>query len=319
MSNVSKTAPLTPGQSAATSEAPNLAAHAEDGVSIIIPAYNEELGVAGVLTELLEYLRRLSDRGIPYEVLIVDDGSKDATATEIEPFIGEHLRLVRHERNRGYGASIKTGVRRARYPWIMITDADGTYPCEFIEPVLNEREGNDMVVGARVGHNSEIPLIRRPPKWVLRKLASYLSRREIPDLNSGLRVMRKDLVERYSNLLPDGFSLTTTITLALLSAGYCVKYTPINYRKRKGKSKIRPIADTLGFLVLIIRTITYFEPLRIFMPAALAFFLGSVAVGVCSILFTGAFMDVTTVLLFVTSIQLLAIGMMADVVTVRNR
>lgn len=287
-------------------------------VTIVIPAYNEELGIAGVLSELV---RELDSRlaSIPIEVVVVDDGSTDRTSERAASVPDSRIRVYRHKQNRGYGAAIKTGVRHARYPWILITDADGTYPNEFIAPLLAERGEYDMVVGARRGAVAKIPLIRRPAKWILGRLAAYLVRVDIPDLNSGLRVMRKDLVEKYINLLPDGFSLTTTITLAMISSGDRVQYLPINYLARKGKSKIRPIADTLNFLMLILRTTAYFEPLRVFIPVASLFFAGSIVVAATGHLLTGRVLDGTIVMLFVTGVHLVGLGIVADMLSRRMR
>lgn len=292
-----------------------LVAPGGEGLSIVIPAYNEENGVGPVLEELKEELRRLA-LGVPLEVIIVDDGSADGTAEAIRPYTDDMLRLVQHDHNRGYGAALKTGIDAAQHPWILITDADGTYPNAHICDVLAERDPHDMVVGARIGERRNIPLIRRPPKWVLRKLASFLSQRDIPDLNSGFRLMRRDQVRRFYNILPNGFSFTTTITLAMFSAGLRVKYVPINYEKREGKSHIKPIRDTINFLKLIFRTIMYFDPLRVFIPVATLFVLASVAVAGLSSYF-GQLMDVTTVLLFVTGIHMLALGMLADMMNRR--
>ncbi len=286
-----------------------------EGLSIVIPAYNEENGIGPVLEELRGELDAL-ELTIPLEVIIVNDGSSDGTSAAIAPHVGDLFKLVEHPVNKGYGASLKTGIRAAEHPWILITDADGTYPNVHIPDVLAHREMHDMVVGARIGDNTNIPLIRRPPKWVLRKLASVLSQQNIPDLNSGFRLMRKSVVEPFFNILPNGFSFTTTITLAMFSTGHAVKYVPIDYLKREGKSKIRPIADTINFLKLIIRTIMYFDPLRIFLPVTVALALASVAVGVGSF-YAGRLMDVTTVLLAMTSIQVLAIGMLADMLNRR--
>jgi glycosyltransferase involved in cell wall biosynthesis len=284
-------------------------------MSIVIPVYNEENGLAPVLDELLKTLDELALL-IPVEIIIVNDGSKDNTSLALAAYAGK-VKILEHPQNRGYGAALKTGIRQALYPWILITDADGTYPNEFIPNVLEHRGIHDMVVGARIGERTHIPLIRRPPKWVLRKLASYLSQQNIPDLNSGFRLMRKDLVEKFLNILPNGFSFTTTITLAMLSAGYQVRYVPINYNKREGKSKIRPIADTLNFIKLIVRTVLYFDPLRIFLPIAFFFFISSLLVGFGSFIFFEKLMDVTTVLFFVTSVQVLAMGMLADMLNRR--
>ena len=287
-----------------------------EGLSIVIPAYNEENGVGPVLEELKGELRALA-LDIPLEVIIVDDGSQDRTAEVIREHTDDMLRLVQHPRNRGYGAALKTGINAAAYDWILITDADGTYPNEHIKDVLPHRGDHDMVVGARTGAKRQIPLIRRPPKWVLRKLASVLSQKNIPDLNSGFRLMRKSEVQRFFNILPNGFSFTTTITLAMFSAGLRVRYVPINYLKREGKSHIRPIKDTLNFLKLIFRTIMYFDPLRVFIPVAFGFFGLSVIVALGSWLYLEQLMDVTTVLLALTGVHMLALGMIADMLNRR--
>lgn len=289
-----------------------------EGVSIVIPTYNEEKGAPPVMEETIELLRRELAGKVEFEIIIVDDGSTDRTSEVLRPFEKEReFRIVRHPRNRGYGAAIKTGIRHARHDWIMITDADGTYPAEHIPELLAAREPEGMVVGARIGEESHIPLIRRPPKWVLRKLAELLSGNEIPDLNSGLRVFHRDAATRFRSVLPNQFSYTTTITLAMFAAGYGVKYLPINYRRREGRSKIRPIADTLNFTKLIIRTVLYFDPIRVFVPLATLFFLGAIAVGVGSYVWTGRVMDVTTVLLVVTGIHMLMLGMIADMLNRR--
>ncbi len=289
--------------------------YGEEGLSIVIPAYNEEKGIGPVLEELEAELAAL-ELTIPLEVIVVNDGSEDGTGAAIAAYVGDLIKLVEHPTNRGYGASLKTGIRAARHPWILITDADGTYPNVHITDVLTLRPMYDMVVGARIGENTNIPLIRRPPKWVLRKLASFLSQQHIPDLNSGFRLMRKSVVEGFFNILPNGFSFTTTITLAMFSTGHAVKYVPIDYLVREGKSKIRPIADTLNFLKLIIRTIMYFDPLRIFLPVTAFLAAASLAVGFGSY-YAGRLMDVTTGLLAMTSIRVLAIGMLADMLSRR--
>ena len=224
--------------------------------SIIIPCFNEE-------NSILETIKELQALDLNCEIVLVDDGSNDNTYEIIRNIAG--IKLVRHEENRGYGAAIKTGIKSAQYEIVTITDADGTYPNERIpELVKIFEEGNfDMVVGARTGKNVKIPLIRKPAKWFINKLANYLAGTKIPDLNSGLRVMKKEVLERFIRILPDGFSFTSTITLSMLTNGYSVKYVPIDYFKREGKSKIKPIQDTLNFIQLIIRIVLYFDPLKI--------------------------------------------------------
>lgn len=288
------------------------------GLSIIIPCYNEEQGIAPVLDQLDATLRRA---GLPYEIIVVDDGSADATASRVDP---ARFQLLRHEVNEGYGAALKTGARASRYDLIGITDGDGTYPNERIPDLLAQMGGADMVVGARIGDQVEIPLVRRPAKWVLNRLANYLTGYRIPDLNSGLRIARRSLWERYEYLYPDGFSLTTTITLAALTNHCRVRYVPINYHHRVGHSKIRPIRNTLDFTQLILRTILYFNPMKVFLPASLMLFAASLLIGFTTLVLAnvfkiGKFMDTTTVLLFMTAVQLLAIGVLADLITKRMK
>lgn len=231
-------------------------------VSVVIPAYNEEQAVGSVIAELREVLRR---HGIEAEIIVVDDGSADQTA---QAAADAGARVLRHRSNRGYGAALKSGVAAASNDYIVITDADGTYPCEYIPEMLDRLEGSDMVVGARVGKNLKIPLLRRPAKWALNRLANYLTKAHIPDLNSGLRAFRRDLVMQYFPILPDQFSWTTTITVAMHCDKYAVTYLPINYRARRGSSKIVPW-DAGSFAILILRTAMLFRPLRIFVPVVI--------------------------------------------------
>jgi len=237
-------------------------------VSIIIPAYNEENAIGGVI-------KNIAGLNIPGEILVIDDGSRDNTYNNAVSAAKEfsNVKIIRHEVNRGYGAAIKTGIRNASQEIIVICDADGTYPIADIPKLVNyvENDDYDMAVGAR--SMQAVSIIRRPAKWLLNKLANYLVDYKIPDLNSGLRAFRKDIALKYFSLLPSGFSLTTTITLALISNNYRVKFTPISYNKRTGSSKIRPVRDTLNFLQLIIRMIVYFNPLKVFLPTSLFLFL----------------------------------------------
>jgi len=282
--------------------------------SIIIPAYNEKEGIF----QVIESLRSLKKRcGNHWEIIVVDDGSTDGTSEMIRDI--QDIVLIRHPFNRGYGAAIKTGIRHARYNTLVISDADGTYSIEDIPRLLALLPKSEMVVGARKNKDTNIPYVRRPAKWILNKLANFLSGTKIPDLNSGLRAMRKDIVMKFCHLLPDGFSFTTTITLAMLTNDYAVEFIPIEYHLRLGRSKIRPVRDTLNFIQLIIRTVLYFDPLKIFLPISAFFFASSIAVLVLSYLFTPKVMDITTVILFISGVQILAIGMIADLIDKRSR
>jgi glycosyltransferase involved in cell wall biosynthesis len=216
--------------------------------------------------------RALTEAGVAHEILVVDDGSTDATAARAEE---AGARVIRHPENRGYGAALQTGIARARNERLAILDADGTYPASELPRLLAYAEQYDMVVGARIGTKVHIPGLRRPAKWFLRRLAGYLAGRPIPDLNSGMRVMRRELVARFSHVLPTGFSFTTSITLAALCSGVPVRYETIDYHPRIGQSKLRAM-HTFDFLLLVVRSIVYFNPLRVFLPfGAVLFLLGS--------------------------------------------
>lgn len=286
------------------------------GVTVIVPCFNEQDMIASTVRKLVD-LMRTTHR--PYEIIVIDDGSTDATSVELSSCAYEpHLTVLRNDTNRGYGFSIKRAVAVAQYETLVLTDADGTYPIERIPELLGQMDGADMLVGARTGEHVKIPLARRPAKWVLRRLAEYLTKTHIPDLNSGLRIMKRSLVRRYLSLLPDGFSLTTTITLAALTHQHPVKFVPINYAKRVGSSSIRPLRDTANFLGLIVRTVMYFRPLKIFAPVSAAVFALAVAVGAMSKVMTGQVADVTSVTLIVAAVQLLAIGLLADLIDKRS-
>ncbi len=297
---------------------PKLPQHAAGfgGVTVIVPCYNEQDMIAATVRKLADVMRATNR---PYELIVVDDGSLDATRFELSSCAYEqHLRVLRNERNRGYGFSLKRAVADAQYETLVIIDADGTYPISAIGTLLGALGGADMVVAARTGDCVHVPPARRPAKWALRKLAAYLTQTEIPDLNSGLRVMKRSLVRKFLPLLPDGFSFTTTITLAMLTHGFTVKYVPINYAKRIGRSSIRPIRDTINFVSLIVRTVLYFKPLKIFAPASVGLLLLAIAVALVTRLAFGQLADVTAVTLVIASVNLLAIGLLADLIDKRS-
>ncbi len=272
-------------------------------VSVVIPAYNEGAHVA---SQVRDVERVLKTTGWTYEIIVVDDGSKDDTAVQADT---TGARVLRRVRNRGYGAGLKLGIRHAQYGYILITDADGTYPVEAIPAMLASAERHAMVVGARTGTTVHIPLIRRPAKAFIRWLASYLSGQHIPDINSGLRLMRKDLVERYEHLLPDGFSFTTTITLASICNGYAVQYQSINYHARLGESKIRA-RHAYDFTLLVLRVIVYLNPLKIFLP--LGAFLASIGLGKLVYDIWQDNLSETTLLGLLGAMLVWSVGMLAD-------
>ena len=278
-------------------------------VSIVIPAFNEEQGVGHVVNEARAALKQ---RGLNAEIIVVDDGSSDKTARNAAT---AGARVLRHRSNRGYGAALKSGITAAASEYIVITDADGTYPCGVIPELLSRLETADMVVAARIGASVRIPPIRRPAKWALNKLANYMTGTRIPDLNSGLRAFRRDIAMQYFHILPDQFSWTTTITLAMLCDKYAVTYLPIDYRARKGKSKIVPW-DAGSFAILILRTTMLFRPLRVFIPVAFVCLLyGCTKMAID--LSRGEHISASAVLALMSALITLLIGMLADAQTTR--
>lgn len=273
------------------------------GVSIVIPAFNEENGIAGTIATVRAVM---AADGRPFEIVVVNDGSTDHTAVRAAE---TGVTVISLPENRGYGFALKTGIRRSSHPLIAIIDADGTYPADALPRMLAHANQYDMVVGARTGQHVEIPLVRRPAKWFLRRLAAYLVGRPIPDLNSGLRVIRRDLVQRFEHLLPSGFSFTTTITMAALSSDALVWFEPIDYHVRVGRSKIRP-RHAFDFLILILRTIVYFNPMKVFLPIGAIFFIGGLSKLVLDIV--AARISETTGIGFLGAAILWAVGLISD-------
>jgi glycosyltransferase involved in cell wall biosynthesis len=286
-------------------------------ISVVIPVYNEKDSVVSTVRSVSKVFEEIGRR---YEIIAVDDGSTDGTwhrLNDLKPEITQ-LIVVRHDSNLGYGAAIKTALSRSVFDYVLIIDADQTYPVGEIPGLLDLAGDYDMVVGSRTTPDARIPWVRKPAKLVLKWLAEFLSGRKIPDLNSGLRVFRKDQALRHIHVFPDGFSFTSTLTLLFLHDGGTIHYIPIDYFKREGKSKIRPLRDTFNFVQLIIRTILYVNPLRIFIPASF-FFLGiSTILFLIRVIFGPAFLA-TTIITFVCGFQLLVVGMLADLIDKRLR
>jgi len=292
-------------------------------LSVIIPAFNEEQSIVSTVERVRDTLCRC---GIDGEILVVNDGSTDSTGRLA---MSTGVMVLDHACNLGYGASLKTGIRHASSEIIAIIDADGTYPVDRLPDLLNAMLGAEMVVGSRTGGTVRIPIVRRPAKWVLNKLANRLTGTRIPDLNSGLRVFTRSLALRYLNLLPEGFSFTTTITVASLCDGITVRFIPIDYHTREGSSKIRP-GHFPNFLMLVFRLAVLFRPLKVFLPASMTLFILGlfklvldflIAVshaGFTPELASYPVISTTTVIFLVSSLQVLLVGMVAEALAVRR-
>jgi glycosyltransferase involved in cell wall biosynthesis len=236
-----------------------------DSVTIVVPAFNEGETIATVVSELLS--------AAPWhEVLVVDDGSTDGTGQAAQD---AGARVIRHPYNKGNGASIKTAIRAAASEWIAIVDADGQHAPADTLRLVSQLGDYDLVVGAR-DPRTQATAGRRAGNALLNWLASYLTERPIPDLTSGFRAARRECLLEFLHLLPNGFSTPTTTTLAFIKAGYNVAFEPIDARPRVGASKIRFARDGARFFLILLKVITIFSPLRIFVPiSALAFLFGA--------------------------------------------
>lgn len=282
------------------------------GLSVVVPAYNEEEAIGEVIDQI-----RLALEGfpLPYEIIAVDDGSLDRTAEVLRE---KPVRLLQHGRNKGYGAALKTGILAAKHRHVAIVDGDGTYEPGDLLKLARSMEDFDMVVGARTGKQVRIPWIRRPAKWILTQLANFLAETRIPDLNSGLRIFDREIAERFFNILPSNFSFTSTITMAMLTNGYSVEFVPTSYRKRKGKSKIRPLQDTVNFFSLIVRTALYFAPLKIFIPLSFSIIALSLVKMILIDILLIQNLTESTLLLLLAGIQIGMLGLLADLIDKRS-
>ncbi len=286
----------------------------KQGLTLIVPVYNEISAIENSIIHLKAIKKNCKD--FTMQIILVNDGSDDGTEKILQNITNDRdLKVIHHTQNRGYGAALKTGIRAAKYNYVAITDADATYPDERIPEFYWDviRSDLDMLVGARIGESVNIPFIRKFPKWVINQLANYMVGTKIPDLNSGMRIMKKSVVEKFMKILPDGFSFTSTITIAMLANGYRVKYVPIDYHQRKGKSKIRPFYDTLNFVRLIVRTVMFFDPLKVFLPISLPLLLsGIVIIIIEAIVYRN--INTISVLITLSGLNILTVGMLAEMI-----
>jgi glycosyltransferase involved in cell wall biosynthesis len=298
---------------------PSVEAAAQTRLTVLLPAFNEELAIAGVLAEVVEALAEID---LAYEILVVDDASTDRTADVAEQFAAEcwqcPVRVVRCPDNRGAGAARKVGVREARGEIVVMLDADGSYPAECIREIVSHFPAYDQVNGARTSEQGTLPWLRRPAKWLIRRLACYLTGCQIPDLNTGLKAFKREAMLPWLWVVPDGFSCVTTMTLAFLTNGYAVKYVSVPYRPRIGKSKFHPIKDTWAYLATVLRIVLYFRPLKIFLPLAGLLMTSGVLKSLLSFRLTGS-MQESDIVVFVAGFMTAMLGLLAEVIVAHHR
>jgi glycosyltransferase involved in cell wall biosynthesis len=283
-------------------------------VTVVLPCYNERDHVE---LEIKRIRAALEAAGLSHELLCIDDGSTDGTREVLQDIDG--IRTILFPRNQGSGTARRVGTQLARGRVVVWTDADMTYPNDRIPELVAQLDDTyDQVVGARRTEAGTYRLARVPAKWAIRKLASFLTSTEIPDLNSGLRAFKRAVAEPYLRLLPSGFSCVTTITLAFLANGHQVKYVPIDYFKRAGRSKFHPFKDAYNYLIQVLRMVMYFNPLRVLMPVALTLLAATFAKAGVDLLVHDLRVTGSTVLVGLAAFNIMAIALLADLVVRRT-
>jgi polyisoprenyl-phosphate glycosyltransferase len=283
-------------------------------VTVVLPCYNERDHVE---QEVKRIRAALEAAGMSYELLCVDDGSTDGTREVLQSIPG--IRTILFPRNQGSGTARRIGTQEARGDVVVWTDADMTYPNELIPDLVRELDDNyDQVVGARRTEAGTYKFFRVPAKWAIRRLASYLTNTPIPDLNSGLRAFKRQVAAPYLRLLPPGFSCVTTITLAFLSNGHPVKYVPIDYFKRAGRSKFHPLKDAYNYIIQVLRMVMYFNPIRVLMPVALTLMGGTFVKLIFDLIIHHWRVAGSTILIGLAGFNIAAIALLGDLVVKRT-
>lgn len=278
-------------------------------ISVVLPVYNEK----GHLRAEIDRIRAaLETSKYSFELIVVDDGSSDGSEKELPNIPG--ITLITHGKNQGSGAARRTGTTAARGRVVVWTDVDMTYPNNLIPELVDAMEGFDHIVGWRQTEEGTLKWLRTPAKWVIRKLASFLSETDIKDLNSGLRAFRRDVAMQYVHELPKGFSCVTTLTMSFLGNGYSVGFFPIEYFPRAGRSKFHWLKDTRRYILQVIRMTLSYNPLKVFLPIGLTLLgLGLVKLGL-----DWAQRDfrlaANTLLIFFAALQVITVGLLADLV-----
>lgn len=281
-------------------------------LSVIIPLYNESQIIGRLLNSLVNVLDQELDNA--YEIIVIDDGSTDDSAVQVEKQTYSQVRICQHPYNMGNGAAVKTGIRAARGAWILLMDADGQHRPVNIPRLWALRDRFDMVVGART-KGSATAVHRDIANAIYNRFASYVCGRRIEDLTSGFRLIRTDLAKELVFLLPNTFSYPTTITLAIVRSGYSLAYVPIATAKRQGKSKIKLLRDGSRFFLILFKIATLFSPLKIFVPVSIFTFLLGVGYGGFKVLFLGTRYGPTSAMLMTIAVVIFLIGLVSEQIT----
>jgi len=279
-------------------------------VTIVIPAFNEETGLQTALEGIIKqgYQEK-------YEVLLIDDGSTDNTAEIVKKF---PVKLVRHSINKGYGAALKTGIRRATGDYIVIFDSDGQHDPKYVQTIVDMLEEYDMVIGERTSDSFQVKR-RQKGKRLIRFIGEYMVEQKLPDYNSGFRGFKKEIIIEMLHLMPNGFSFSTTSTLAFLKEGYSIGTFPIVVEERQGrKSNVKLVKDGSKTLLLVFRIIMLFNPLKVFFPASIIFTIIGLTFGIYGYIIASRFSN-SAVILTTLGMFLFFIGLISDQISILNR
>ncbi len=278
--------------------------------SVIIPAYNEETGVGPLLS-------RMQETGLleKYEVIVIDDGSEDNTAEIAKGF---NVKVIRHGINKGYGASLKTGIRRSSCDKVMMLDSDGQHDPKYLDIINDMLNESEMVIGERNNESFQVSN-RKGGKWLIRKTGEFLVDQKLPDFNSGLRGFRKELILNLLHIMPNGFSFSTTSTLAFLKEGYTISTFPIYVSERVGRnSSVKFFKDGSKTMLLLFRIIMLFNPLKVFFPSSLIFALIGICWGLIGYLVYYRIPN-SSIVLLTLGMFLFFFGLLADQIALLNR
>ncbi len=276
-------------------------------VTVVLPCYNEEEAIEKVIDDVRQTMEKTSYH---YEILVVDDASTDQTVQRAKK---KDVRIIQRPVNQGSGTCRKTGIMQAKGKFIVMLDADGTYTASDIPKLLEHMPAFDQVNGARTSEKGTMRWLRAPAKWLIRQFACYLTSTHIPDLNTGLKAFKRDVMLKYLWVLPKGFSCVTTMTLAFLINGYRVKYIPTEYHKRIGVSKFHPIKDAANYIQTILRMVMYFDPLKVFLPLGGMLFLLGIIKSIMSVKYTSSLQE-SDVIILLGAFVVVVLGLLADLI-----
>lgn len=278
-----------------------------DKITVIIPVFNESAVIEDTIRDLKPYVEKND-----WEIIVVNDGSTDGTREILRKIKG--INVIDHPYNKGYGSALKTGIKHAHSELVAFYDGDGQHNPKDIETLLNNFSNFDMIIGQR-GKDSHQQWIRKPGKWLLSRVANYLTGKKIPDLNSGLRIVKHSIISKLLHILPEGFSFSSTSTIAFMNLGFSVGFYPIKDNKRIGKSTVKQLRHGTNTLLLILRLIVLFNPLKIFISVSIyLFIIGTIYEIFYGIIFysEGVKLIPGALFLMITSILIFFFGLVVD-------